>query len=146
MAGRPSKYKPEYAEQMEEYFGVEAGYDVEVENSKGVMQSVRHAADLPTFAAFATKLGVHRETLLNWAGTGEEGKPKHPEFFDAYKRAADHQERILVQNALKGGYQPSFAIFTAKNVLKWRDKTDHEITGKDGGPLQAVVVLPAKDG
>lgn len=137
--GRPSKFEPKYAEMLREHFDIESGQDVAAENSKGQMQSVRHAADFPTLAGFACKIGVHRETLLNWAGKGEDGKPLHPEFFDAYKQAVDHQERILVQNGLKGGYHPAFAIFTAKNVIGWRDQQDHNVnatlnvnlTGKD---------------
>lgn len=128
--GRPSLYDPKYVDMMDEYFDIETGYEVEVENSRGVMQSVRHAANLPTIAGFACKIGVTRETLHDWATkTDEEGKLRYPEFSYAYKRAKDHQERILVENALKGGYQANFAIFTAKNVIGWRDKHEHEHTG-----------------
>lgn len=137
--GRPSSYRPEYAQMLRDHFDIDAGYDTEAENSKGVMQSVRHAADFPTLAGFACKVGVHRETLLNWAAVDDDGEPKNPEFFDAYKQARDHQERILVQNGLKGGYHASFAIFTAKNVLGWRDSQQLEHTGKDGGPVQVVI-------
>lgn len=126
---RPSSYIPEYADQLLEYFDIEAGHDVEVENSKGIMQSVRHAADFPTLAAFACKIGVHRETLLEWSKI-------YPEFSDAYKMAKEHQERILVQNGLKGGYQANFAIFTAKNVLDWRDKSEADLNmaGRENAP------------
>jgi hypothetical protein len=131
--GRPTDYLPEYADQLREYFDIEAGRDVEVENSKGEMQAVRHAADFPTLAEFACKIGVHRETLLEWS-------KKYPEFSDAYKSAKDHQERILVQNGLKGGYHANFAIFTAKNVLDWRDKSERDLNvgGQPNNPFQVV--------
>lgn len=140
-AGRPTKYDPKYAGMLMEYFDVPAGYDAEVENSKGVLQSVRHAADFPTFAGFANSIDVHRETLLNWADTDENGEPLNPEFFDAYKKAKDHQERILIQNGLKGGYHPAFAIFTAKNVIGWRDKQelDHSSSDRSMSPPQAIM-------
>jgi hypothetical protein len=32
-------------------------------------------------------------------------------------------------------YQANFSIFTAKNVLGWRDKMEQEITGAEGAPL-----------
>lgn len=145
--GRPTKYEPKYAKMLREHFDIESGRDVEVENSKGQMQSVRHAADFPTLAGFATKIGVHRETLLNWADVDDDGEPKNPAFFDAYKSAAAHQERILVQNGLKGGYHAAFAIFTAKNVLGWRDKQDMEHTGKDGSDLMPKTIrIVAGDG
>ena len=40
---------------------------------------------------------------------------------------------------MNGAYIPSFAIFTAKNVLGWRDKTEQEVTGKDGAPFSVTI-------
>jgi hypothetical protein len=28
-----------------------------------------------------------------------------------------------------------------RQPAKWRDKQDHEVTGKDGGPLQTVITV-----
>ncbi len=145
--GRPTKYKKKYAKELIEFFDIDPGIDVEVENSKGVMQSVRHAADFPTKEAFACKIGVHRDTLHEWANAKyENGELKHPEFTDAYKRAEMYQNKILLQNGLKGGYQANFAIFTAKNVLGWRDKVDLEHAGNDKKPLkwEIEIVDPEK--
>lgn len=114
-AGQPTKYKPEYAGMLVEYFNVEAN-KVDAEGNL-------KANPLPTLAGFACKIGVHRETLLNWAEV-------HREFFDALKMAKDHQERILVENGLMGGYDKTFAIFTAKNLIDWRDKQEVEHKGK----------------
>lgn len=126
--GRPSKYNAGMPAKLLEFFDKMAGEQVQAENSKGQIQYVYRPEKLPTLAAFACEIGVHRETLLNW---GE----RHPEFFDALKRAKEHQERILVENGLLGGYDKTFAIFTAKNLIDWRDKQDHEHTGKDGGAI-----------
>lgn len=122
MTGRPTSYIPQYADQMLEYFNVEAGKDVAYEGKDGEPKTARVAVDFPTLAGFACKLGVHRETLLEWS-------KQFPEFSDAYKMAKEHQERILVQNGLKDGYHANFAIFTAKNVLNWRDKQETEHSG-----------------
>jgi hypothetical protein len=51
------------------------------------------------------------------------------------------QEQNLVKGALTGVYNSTFAIFTAKNVLGWRDKVEQEITGKDGSPLAGIQVM-----
>lgn len=118
--GRPTKYKPEYIDQLIEYFDIESGYEKEVENSKGQMQSLWIPNNFPTFAGFACQIGVHRETLRNWC-------EEHQEFFAAYKKAEEHQERLLVENGLRGSYNPAFAIFTAKNVIGWRDKREHVV-------------------
>lgn len=116
---------------MLEYFNIEAGKDVAYETADGEQKTARAAADLPTMAGFCCIIGVHRGTMNDWC-------KKFPEFADTYKLCKEHQERILVQNGLKSGYHANFAIFTAKNVLDWRDKSEH--TGADGSPL-----LPAPD-
>ncbi len=140
--GRPPKYKKKYVKELLDFFDIEPGFDVEVENSKGVMQSVRHAADFPTKEAFACKIGVHRDTLKEWAKvTNEDGTLKYPDFSAAYKRAEMYQNKILIQNGLKGGYQANFAIFTAKNVLGWRDKMDMEHSGSKDKPLEWKVEI-----
>jgi hypothetical protein len=115
--GRPTAYRPEYAEQLIEYFSVKPCAFEERENSKGEIQRITIPASLPTMAGFACKIGVHRETILNWS-------KNHPEFFDALKLAKEYQEHILIENGLMGGYDKTFAIFTAKNLINWRDKTE----------------------
>ncbi len=127
--GRPTKYDPQYSEDILEYFSVEPWREVPVvttykdgttkEDSKMV------ANDLPTFEGFARKIAVHRETLLNWLES-------YPEFFDAYKRAKDIQKDLLITNGLQGLYSAPFAIFTAKNITDMKDKTETEVTNPDG--------------
>jgi hypothetical protein len=44
------------------------------------------------------------------------------------------QESFMVQNVLRGNYATPFRIFTAKNILDWRDvqhieKKDGELSG-----------------
>jgi len=51
------------------------------------------------------------------------------------------QEQNLVKGALTGVYNSTYANFTAKNVLGWRDKVEQEITGKDGSPLAGIQVM-----
>lgn len=119
--GRPTEYNPAYADMMYEYFNVPAGENVQRENSKGEIVNVWIPSQFPTLAGFARKIGHDRGTLAEWAKI-------HPEFSRAYKEAQDHQEAILVENGLMEGYNASFSIFTAKNVLGWRDKTDISAT------------------
>lgn len=126
--GRPSTYLPEYADRLKEYFSLRP---VVTEIIDGDRVEIKNP--FPTLARYATDIGVHRETLLEWAS-------KHPEFSDAYKAAKALQEANLVEGAMCGAYSQAFAIFTAKNVLGWRDKTEidqtvtsenkTEITGK----------------
>jgi hypothetical protein len=128
--GRPSKYDPKFCDELIEYFDIEPHFETPVltrrKDGTEVEKVAFIASDLPTLAGFAVKIGVDRDTLKEWAHV-------HPEFSAAIKKAKECQENILVTNGLKGLYDTSFAIFTAKNVMGWRDK--QEITGKDGKDL-----------
>lgn len=121
-AGRPTAYKPEYCRQIIEYFAVEPTitrkrevYDKKRQEVVEIEEEV--PAELPTLAGFASKLGVHRDTLNQWSRD-------HEEFSDAIKISKAHQERILAANGLKGMYQPVVSIFALKNLADWHDKVD----------------------
>lgn len=128
--GRPTLFRSEFTDMMIDYFSVEPY----VEKTKKVVSygnvievPFDHANDFPTLAGFAIKIGVHRDTLKEWSEVAEEnGDLKYPDFSDAYKRAKDYQERFLTVNGLKGLVSTNFGIFTAKNVLGWRDKQPGE--------------------
>lgn len=134
--GRPSSYKEEYAEDLIRYFDTSV-YTIKTTYDKEGNEKVEKVLNpFPTLARFATKIGVTRDTLYEWSTAKDEnGELKHPEFSYAYKRAKDYQEALLVEGAIGGMYQANFSIFTAKNVLGWRDKIEQEITGAEGAPL-----------
>lgn len=114
-----------------------------------------------TDAEMAEFFGVAESTLHLW-------KKQHPKFSEAIKQGKDQADAEvaskLYHRAL--GYEhpdvhvsnyqgdvtltplvkhyppdPAAAIFWLKNRQrgKWRDKFDHEMTGKDGSPLVPVV-------
>lgn len=139
--GRPTKYKPEYADQLVKFFDREP-YEYEMvtdDDGNEVPATTRSGSVIikpcrfPTFERFAYSIGVHRETLRNWCVDNEE-------FFVAYKKAEMLQKDILIQNGLMGGYEKTFAIFTAKNVTDMHDKQHLEHTGENGGPVKVVNV------
>jgi hypothetical protein len=134
MAGRPSKYKAEYAKQAAKLCSLGA-----------------------TDAQLADFFEVAISTIALW-------KVQHTAFSDAikvpkaeaderveqslYRRAIgyEHDEvdiRVvggeIVETPIRKFYPPdtAAAIFWLKNRKKeeWRDKLDHELTGKDGGPI-----------
>ena len=149
MKGRPTKYKPEFADKMVEFFSQPPIREVTTIDAKGNETTQVLPGHFPTLARFATNIGVTKDTLHDWATAKhiETGELKHPDFLSAYKKAKDLQEANLVEGTIAGAYNSTFAIFTAKNVLGWRDKVEQEITGKDGGPLQAIqVTFVAPDG
>ena len=137
--GRPSLYRDEYADNLIEFFSVQAYREFPLLNDKGEVIGMKNVPNkFPTLARFATISGVSRDTLYEWStATLDDGNLKHPDFSYAYKRAKEFQEAILVEGAMAGAFQANFSIFTAKNVLGWRDKIDQEITGADGASLLA---------
>lgn len=134
--GRPSSYKEEYVDELIRFFD-QSVYTIKTTYDKdGNEKTEKVLNPFPTLARFATKVGVTRETLHDWATQKlPDGELRYPEFAYAYKRAKDFQEALLVEGAIGGMYQANFSIFTAKNVLGWRDKMEQEITGADGAPL-----------
>lgn len=135
--GRPTAYREEYVDQLLAYFDKEAFERKPLLDKEGNEKgSEIVASKFPTLARFATIIGVTRDTLYEWStAKNEDESLKYPNFSYAYKRAKEYQEAILVEGALAGAYQANFSIFTAKNVLGWRDKTEQEITGENGTPL-----------
>lgn len=125
--GRPTLYKPEYCKKIIEYFDIEPYREREilVTNSKTGYEKTEYeevANDLPTLSGFAHSINVNQDTLHEWC-------KKHQEFSEAFKRAKEMQEEILMTNGLRDNYNPAFAIFTAKNVCGWRDKQELEHSG-----------------
>ena len=121
--GCPTKYKPEYCEQIIEYFNKPAyvpviikdedGNETVATNKQG--KPIMKPCSLPTKEGFAFSIGVHCETLTNWA-------KKFSEFFESFKKAESLQKNILIQNGLIGNYEKTFAIFVAKNVTDMKDQ------------------------
>lgn len=99
--GRPSKYKPEYCEQLIEHMKEGLGYEI-----------------------FAAVIGVCDDTLREW-------EKKHPDFSVAKKRGRALQAiwwHKLGRAASAGkveGFNATAFVWCTKNMLGWRDK--HEI-------------------
>ena len=129
--GRPTKYKPEYCQEIIEFFSIPPSREVEVvQYDKSGNDHVTYqtkANPIPFFAAFARKIGVNDDTIVEW-------EKVHPEFSAAYKKAKELQKEFLIENGLAGLYNATFAIFTAKNITDMRDVRDfnNNVILKDG--------------
>lgn len=116
--GRPTKYKPEYCEQIIEFFDIEQTMKKkkQVATNKGVVEiEEEEAAEFPTFVDFAMEIGVNIDTLKEW-------RDKHPNFSAAYKKAKKLQEGLIISNGMKGRYNTTFALFFLKCNAGWNDK------------------------
>lgn len=140
MAGRPSKYQEQFAEQARKL-------------------CLLGATDKELADFFETS----EQTINAW-------KTAYPEFLESVKKGktqadADVADRLyqramgfehpevdirvvggeIVQTPIRKIYapDPTAAIFWLKNRqrAKWRDKLDHEHTGPDGGPIVTRVEL-----
>ena len=123
--GKPLRYQPEFCTRLLAFFDVAPFTVTEVPKRDGSVTLVETAAELPTFAAFAKLLGTTCDVLESW-------EQKHPAFREAARKARDLQGNILIQNSLRGNYSASFAVFTAKNLLGWKDGKED---GSSGAPL-----------
>jgi len=116
------RYHPELCQELIDFFDVPPFSVTEVMKKDGSVSLLETAAELPTLAAFAKKIGTTRAVLEQW-------KIKHPAFAAAIARACDAQGNILLQNALRGNYGASFAIFAAKNLLGWKETKEESSAG-----------------
>lgn len=108
--GAPTKYKPEYCQDIIAYFNDDQIRIVEDKNGKPILRLT-----FPTYAGYAAKIDVDKDTLIEWSNV-------HKEFSDAYKKAKSIQENNLVAGAMNGLYNPAFSIFFAKNNLGYRNE------------------------
>lgn len=90
-----------------------------------------------SLVAAAAELGFHRQRVYEWV-------EKHPEFADTVKLAKAKRQLFLERRLLAedAGPKVTATIFALKNAAPedWRDKQEHELTGKDGGPIETADV------
>ena len=110
--GRPTKYKPEYCQQIIEFF-----------DQPMIDAKTEEAHDPIYLSAFARNIGVVHDTLIEWTS-------RYPAFSEAYSEAKQLQKEMIITNAMQGRYNPSFAWRMMMNCHNWRDKQDHTVDVK----------------
>jgi hypothetical protein len=83
-------------------------------------------AEIPTVAEFAYKNKINRQRLYEFE-----------KLSDGIKRLIDKKEWVLEIGGLKGDIDKTMAIFSLKQ-LGWKDRQEHELTGKDGEPIKVT--------
>lgn len=114
-----SKYKPKFCKEILQYFDkkkIEEKRTTKINRSKTSSTECYEVVGIPPplIEGFARKVGVSSRTLRNWT-------KKHKHFKDAYEKALDMQRVILIQNALRGQYNPYFMKIAAINLMAWKD-------------------------
>ena len=123
--GRPSKYKPEYCEDIVKYFEVPPQQVIYKESyfPDGKLKSkdpITLACQLPTLQGYANSIKVHVDTMIEWC-------KEHKEFSEAYARAKQLQEQIWLINGMSGLYNSQFAQFFGTNCLGYKTKVEQDI-------------------
>jgi len=144
--GRPTKYKPEYCQDIIDYFDK----PLVTQGKKQTVVGVR-VVDLkcdvvqpPLFLCdYAKKIGVETSTLWEWGQT-------YPEFSKALKRVDELQERMFVAQGSVGNYTPYITGLVLRNKHGWRDKVDHSLTGANDGAIKVEQIkdienMPTED-
>lgn len=165
--GRPTKYKEEYVDALIEYFETFARepYIKEVierstitKKNGDVIVTEKFklvSKTLPTLFDFGRQIGVSYSTVNRWANGRVGEAPQdldqdkrpylYPEFREAYNTRVGYQTQFLASVGLSGAAPSIFAIFTAKNVIGWRDKNELGLTDANGKDVKPqYVVLPRR--
>ena len=132
--GRPTKYKPEFCQQLIDFFDVEPYEDVKIPHYKGkgdkrelVWTDLKRMANrLPTLRNFAKHINVSVRVIYNWVDSKQD--VFHEEFLHAFTCAKEIRKWFLIENGLNGLYNPLFAKFVAINITDMEEKAD--ITSK----------------
>lgn len=126
--GPGTLYRHEFCEQLVAHFTVEPYVELTLLNPKtGNEYKQRVPNRMPTFASFATSIGVSRKTIDIW-------RKAHPEFATAAERAKALAEDMLVVNGLAGLIDAKFAVFVAKNYTDLKDVHEYKDLGDDDDP------------
>lgn len=135
--GRPTEYKDEYINKVDEYLSV--CQDEEVQeviglSAKGTeLYKNKLKVNIPTIEGFAVFLGVSKKSLYNWGDNNSE-------FLHALGKIEAEQKKRLINSGLSGDYNPTIAklILSANHGMK--EKTEQDITsgGKSIGGFNFI--------
>lgn len=120
--GRPSKYRPEYCDQLIDYF------------SNG--QDGTNFKYFPCVAGFAASIGSFKQRIYSWA-------EENPKFHDSLQTGLALAEQQLNNGALSRQYDSGYARFAASNYLGMSEK--QEIKQQLSGTVNSVVTIEFVD-
>jgi hypothetical protein len=120
--GRPTEYNQELIDKAEDY-----------------LTNYADAGDLvPTIAGLACVLGVHRDTLYDWAA-----QPEKQEFSYILKMVMQYQERKLVNGGLSDVFNASITkMMLTKHGYSDKQEVDHS---SSDGSMRPVVNVSFDD-
>lgn len=115
--GRPTKYNKDVVKKAYEY--INACVDTYYNYQKGFGATNtferRVSAQFPTREGLSLRLGIHKDTLVEW-------EKKHEEFSVALAFLDDKQREMVIRGSINGDYNPMIAklILSANHGMKER--------------------------
>lgn len=128
-SGRPSDYRPEYAEKMIQYFENANAWVINY-TDKGNAQVIPKDCQ-PSFIKFARLCGIRRFQLLRWAKA-------HPEFAEAYAICKELQQEFICQAAGVGLMPSAWAIFQMRANHGITDQPRDEVAEDDDTDVEVI--------
>ena len=133
--GRPTAYKPEYCQDLYDYYDCEPYREVEIPhydkagNGNVIWTETKTVPNVyPTIRGFAHKIGVGVRTVFDWLD------PKHssyqPKFSQTFTQVGVLRKDFLIHNGLLGMHNPAYAKFVAVNCTDMRDRVDTQLSGE----------------
>lgn len=118
--GRPGKYDPAFIAKADEYLELhQDGFDVELYNQTKGQLGLK--VQLPTIEGFAAFIGVHKDTLYEWASI-------HDIFSDALTKIKAEQHKRLIDKGLSGTYNSTIAKLVLSSNHGYAEKSESQVT------------------
>lgn len=136
--GRPSEFKEEYIEKVEEYLATCKDEETTFHKTVGSKTDSYERiikVKLPTIEGFALFLNVAVSSLYLWS-------KDRPEFSEALNKIKAEQKDRLIEKGLSGDYNPTIAKLILSSNHGMTDRQD--VTSGDE-QLKGVVLLPEKE-
>ena len=136
--GRPAKYTDDFIREVDEYLALCVDEEKEFHRTRGVQSDGYQRilkVNLPKIEGFASYLGVHKDTLIDWA-------KKNDNFSVALDKIRTEQHNRLVDETLAGNYNPVIAKLMLSSNHGYREKTETDFTTK-GQPITGMTISHA---
>jgi len=122
--GRPSKYRPEFDQEVLAY--IESNKDeykaylTKVDDEGRETRDYQLEVNLPSMAGLANHLGVNKTTLYEWA-------KEHESFSNSLGKLVQEQEKRLLSSGLSGKYNSTIAKLILSSNHGYAEKTKSDV-------------------